>query len=161
MNYSGSTIVTGNGYIWKTGILCYEAASAYEIIITLIYWTLLAPDFDGVQIDWNTFDSIFIHCLPLATLVIANVVLFVRFEYRHAGMVVGFGVLYAILNLVVTMAYGKPIYDILTWTDLFSVAMIGSLVVIVPLMHLGLTWVNNWKLKFLEKPVVQQNQINE
>ena len=122
-------------YLWKVCTILFELVFAIELTITLIFWVVLYPLFD----DFTDRSGFFIfnvlaHGAILIILWIENILSSVTFKNQHWYILVVYCVLYSILNAIVVLEIGEPIYPIITWTDLMSYVWILASTV-VSLIH--------------------------
>ena len=81
-----------------------------------MYWTALY-DWDGYPRSLDAFIDIIEHAIPITVLLIDFVLNRIPFFPKHLVLMLIISIIYAIVNMAVTLGSGTPVYDILTWKD--------------------------------------------
>lgn len=126
--------VTGFALLrWRLAVIVFKVAISMEVVLTGLFWALL----------WHTpkeytffhYFNITTHSFPLAFLVLDFFLQKWVFRYNHVWIVLSVALIYAIFNYSWVVAYGKPIYPILTWKDYGSVVLIGMALFMTYISH--------------------------
>ena len=87
------------------------------------------------------------HSLPLILLSIEYGISAVPMVKRHITLIMPICGTYVVLNLLITVIRGRPVYDILDWKSLISFVIIIGAVVIGFAGFLLFHWINQKKLE--------------
>ena len=68
------------------------------------------------------------HTLPLLTSLIEFIINGWRFQHKHVVFCILFGITYAVVNLIGTLARDEPIYPIITWDEWLTAAYIAGII---------------------------------
>lgn len=116
-------------------------------MIVMVYWPFIheqtlidiAPRNDPI-VYWII---IVIHIWPFLA-VVANVAISrTLFIYEHYGYLLGFGVVYMIINFIATKVIGRPLYPFLPWDHYSSLFVAIGLLVLGVGSYLGICYVVN------------------
>ena len=100
----------------KFCIFIFGMTMAFEFLITIMYWTVLY-DWDGYSRSIDAFLDIIGHALPLIVLIIDFIFNRIPFFPKHLVLMLIISVIYAIVNMAVTLGSGTPVYSVMTWKD--------------------------------------------
>jgi len=86
-------------------LVLYEILIPTNIVITIVFWVFLLPDIDFSALDGaNKLDVIWTHCVPLICTQIEFWFNAWRFKYTHGIIVILFGLIYGVVNMIATLA---------------------------------------------------------
>lgn len=146
------------GCRWKTTKIFCQLAFSFEFLIFIFYWSLLASE-DFANMSKRTpsgralgiTETILLHAI--APLLITFEVIFNMIEFQlRQGLIVGglVGVLYILVNFLVTKLTGTPVYPPLAWD---SITTLLYLIVAAVLMFTGFFlgyFLQRWKSKKID-----------
>ena len=118
-----------------TGILM-ELALPCQLLITVIYWTLLHTHMEeelkkkGIEDSVIYFIFVFVHIQPFLTILIQIYISKIRFIGSHRFYMIILGIIYLPVNFIGTKYYGEPIYPFMTWED-YKSPLIGLILVLI------------------------------
>jgi len=123
-----------------------------EIVITLVFWTVLLPAGDPVAMGftgWDIFGMCCWHSIPLIFLIL-DYSLFscIPFTRRHSLTSYIIGIIYTLMNMTYTLCE-HPIYEIMDWRSAKGIIVPLSIFPLVAIFLYGLEILTKWKLKKL------------
>lgn len=127
-----------------------EMAMTMCVLSAILYWTVIYQDMRNVYKWDNVYDRQFLmfltclHLLPLISVAINYLLSDVEFLKRDITAIIMLGLLYMLVNFVVSKVAGWHIYPFLTWLDirsfitatLFILLLVGIYIVLVILTSL-------------------------
>lgn len=133
-------------WLWRTALLLFETAIVWEIVITIVFWSILYKDvksfiFGGI----DDFNMHFDHIFPVVFLLIEFSTNKYLFRLQHWIIVVFLGSIYAAFNWVYVLTTGKRIYPILTWKDAMTAVWVVALFFGMILTFFILYKISIWK----------------
>lgn len=125
--------------IFNSGImtvLLQELSSSFAYLITTGYWIF------GCNIATTPFSFFNIAFHILNTIIMLVDTIITRYTYipKHLLYILGFGLVYAIFNLIYVKITGSPLYSLISWNNIetFGWLVVCALVLIVT-FTLGMT----------------------
>lgn len=126
------------------------AAFVWECVIATVYWTLLFSqdlkqnlrDHPGKQIV-----NVFAHGVPLVTLTLDFLLNRVYFEFNQVYANLAVISFYGVINFVVTLASGEPVYPPMSWDSWWSVLLALSMLLIAFLYWVVIFYISKCKFK--------------
>jgi hypothetical protein len=85
-----------------------------ELVITVSYWIFLYPD-DYTSLD--TFKTSLYHVIPFGMLLVDFCLSAIVFNPKQFIFIFIMAIMYAIVNMAVTLISGTPVYSVITWHD--------------------------------------------
>jgi len=133
----------GERYLWRFTWVLFEILVPMNILITLVFWVFLYPDLIGRDFKTTQKVEFFTsHSLPLIVTQIDFWVNGWMFKYSHLVIVIGFAIVYMIVNLIATFALGTPLYPIITWKDWGTAIFVPCLMILIICLFLAFTWIS-------------------
>ena len=133
---------------------------SFEFIICVVFWSLIYPfeDFSGSTI--SVLRTYMDHIAPVSMLLIDYILNLMIFNPRHVYIQLIIMVVYMIVNCIVTLETGSPVYSILTWQDWLTVILVPCQFIFTTLTFLVFSYVSIYKqnkqLKVLEARKLNQ-----
>jgi len=109
--YNQLVVVTLNTNLWKWAKVSYEAAIVSEVVIVVVYWTLIYGTYEYPDPSFFLID-IASHALPLALLLIEFFINAIKIPRNHYVLMFVFIGVYNIVNYAATKIMGVPVYAI-------------------------------------------------
>ena len=122
----------GEKYRWlAVNHMTFQIMTPMNMIVVAVYWTILrAKIVRECAAPVFYIHTTLSHSLPL----LFNLVLFQKtdivFKASHGLLVIPIGVIYGYFNYKATMRLGHPVYDFLSWTDIWTPIYIAMLTMI-------------------------------
>ena len=135
--------------LWKWGIIFYESAFTFEVVITLFYWAVLYPGTDESEKAEPHYlrNNLFLHASPLLALLIDYGINRIPFMFKHLPLSLLIIIVYGIVNMTYTLTTGTPVYAPLSFKDGMTVVWIFVLFGIEAGTYGGMFLLTRWKLK--------------
>ena len=146
-NKSDMTIknFVSNGYFWKFTLILFEISIVSEIVVTIIFWTLLynqEPERHKID-NVDNFNFHFMHILPILLLLIEFATNHWKFVFRHIIFTIAWLTIYGLFNWAYTLGTGNPIYkNVLEWKDLMTYVYCGGMIIVATVFHLIFTFIS-------------------
>jgi hypothetical protein len=112
---------------WKWFTILFEMSLTLEIIITVLYWTILHKDANTLSVDWKVQTNLYMdHIIPIIALICEFFLSYQPILKRHAFILLAIMSSYLLFNIGYTIA-GKPPYDVNEWhTFLGALTCLGT-----------------------------------
>ena len=81
-----------------------------------------------------------------------------RFQRRHAVGIVFGAFVYTAVNFTSTKVKGRPVYEMIDYESPIGIIIPIFLNLMAVVLHLGVCWINDLKLKALSYPKVSSDQ---
>ena len=131
--------------LWKCVSFLFQTALLWEVVITIVFWTLLWPYYPKDQNAFRLFlQQSKYHLLPLVYLTVDFTFNRIYFEWSHLWVQLTIFWIYGAVNIYVTLAY-YPVYPIETWNAVGSVIAAIAINLFILLMFVGLFYLSEWK----------------
>lgn len=135
----------GYKYFWRFTLVLFEIMMSTNVVITIVFWVFLFPEVDMSMYSFaGKLDMVWTHCVPCVVTLIEYSMNAWRFKNSHWVVLLIFGLVYGLVNLIGTLIYG-PIYPIITWKDFMSYIFI----LVICLMEVGLHFlfskISHWR----------------
>ena len=103
-------------YLMAFNQIMFELSYFANIIVMVVYWSLIHPVFDFSKFnEYECLQMLIIHILPGLSGLLNYLITDIVFLRRHTYFLLGIEIVYLIINYVETKRTGKPLYDFLTW----------------------------------------------
>eukprot|EP00347_Sterkiella_histriomuscorum_P003457 403364223 len=132
--------------LWKWGIVFYESAFTFEVVIVLFFWIVLYPLMDHSD-PGDLRDNILMHASPMAILVADYVINRIPFSFKHLPVSIFIMLMYGVVNLSYTLSSGTPVYPPLNFKDVMSYVWIVVLAFIESITYAIMFFITRFKLK--------------
>ena len=127
-------------------------ALLWEVIITLVYWTILWPFENhppGKKFEQFCKTSLE-HLLPIIYLLVDFCFNRIYFEWHQIWVQMGVFVCYGVINITVTFRSDVPVYPPMSYDSVLSWCIALSLLPFSFGVYAGLFYLTRWKFKKLK-----------
>ena len=133
----------------RTTLFFWHLCFAFEVVITIGFWTLLAENMLG---RFENFGGkawcALVHIIPLVTLSLEGLVYSRSFTNRSCIAIAAVGLVYLPWNALKAFEAGKNVYGFLPWIQnpMMALSVSVSLLIIVPLLLVGVVSLSKRRL---------------
>jgi len=124
----------------QVATILFQLALVFQIVVVLLYWTLLFPSAKHQSLQHFLFAFTF-HSFGAFVMLIEFIFTTVPVSKRHTFVTAMITLSYAPWNFIVGEYTGRLVYHIFTWKDLKSVFLILLVIVCMIGLHSLLAWV--------------------
>ncbi|CDW91679.1 UNKNOWN [Stylonychia lemnae] len=132
--------------LWKWGIIFYESAFTFEVVITLFFWAILYPDSDHSDPN-NLRNNLLLHASPIVVLVTDYVINRIPFQFKHLPLSLFILIVYGLVNMIYTLTSGTPVYPPLNFKDGMTAVWVLVLFCIETGTYTGMYFLTRWKIR--------------
>jgi len=126
---------------WKYYLVFFQISLMSEVMITVIYWALLAKP--KHELAYKVCQ----HIVPLISLTIEFCLMATPVKLRHFLPSTITGILYLIANFTFSKI-STPAYKKLTWKNANTVIFLGVALILYIITHFVLTFLSKLKIKY-------------
>lgn len=114
--------------IEKWLVILFELSMTFEFVITLNFWAILFKYQEGTIYN-KILINLAVHLVPFLLLLIEFVQNRIRFVFRHLVVAALILVGYSVINIILTLKRGEPIYPKVTYKNGISYVFLSTALV--------------------------------